>query len=44
MLGVIDEYDLDALGADADDGDQAEQAEANAELARFEADLVDCQA
>jgi len=44
MLDVIDEYDLDALGADADDGDQAEQAEANAELARFEADLVDCQA
>ena len=44
MLDVIDEYDLNALGADADDGDQAEQDAANAELAKFEADLVDCQA
>jgi len=43
MLDVIDEYDLNALGADANDGDEAEQAAANAELAKFEADLVDCQ-
>ena len=42
MLDVIDEYDLDALGADANDGDEAEKAAANAELAKFEADLAAC--
>jgi hypothetical protein len=43
MLDVIDDYDLNALGSDADSGDQAEQAAANAELAKFEDDLVACQ-
>jgi hypothetical protein len=43
MLDVIDDYDLNALGSDADSGDQAKQAAANAELAKFEDDLVACQ-
>ena len=43
MLDVIEDYDLDTLGADANAGDLAEQTEANAELANFEADLVACQ-
>jgi hypothetical protein len=43
MLDVIDEYDLDTLGSDASDGDEAEQTAANAELARFEDDLAACQ-
>jgi hypothetical protein len=42
MLDVIDEYDLDALGSDANDGDEAEQTAANAELAKFEDDLAAC--
>jgi hypothetical protein len=42
MLDVIDEYDLNALGADADGGDEAEQDAANAELAKFEDDLAAC--
>jgi hypothetical protein len=42
MLAVIDEYDLNTLGSDAKDGDQAEQEAANAELAKFEADLAAC--
>jgi hypothetical protein len=43
MLDAIEDYDLDALGAEANDGDLAAQTEANAELAKFEADLVACQ-
>lgn len=42
MLEVIEDYDLNALGSDANDGDPAVKAEADAELAKFEADLVDC--
>lgn len=42
MLDVIDQYDLNTLGSEAKDGDQAEQAAANAELAKFEADLAAC--
>ena len=42
MLAVIDEYDLNTLGSEAKDGDQAEQDAANAELAKFEADLAAC--
>ena len=42
MLDVIDEYDLDSLGSDANDGDEAEQDAANAELAKFEDDLAAC--
>ena len=42
MLDVIDEYDLNALGSDADGGDEAEQVAANAELAKFEDDLAAC--
>jgi len=42
MLEVIEDYDLNTLGADANDGDQAEQAEANAELDKFESDLAAC--
>lgn len=42
MLEVIEDYDLNALGSDANDGDPEVQAEADAELAKFEADLVAC--
>ena len=42
MLGVIDDYDLDQLGADSV-GDNAEKAKAaDAELVKFEADLAAC--
>ena len=42
MLAVIDDYDLDQLGEDAA-GDNAEKAKAaDAELAKFEADLAAC--
>jgi protein tyrosine/serine phosphatase len=42
MLAVIDEYDLDQLGEDSV-GDNAEKAKAaDAELAKFEADLAAC--
>lgn len=45
MLDVIDGYTTDELqqiGNDANSGDQAEQAEANEALDRFEADLAAC--
>ena len=42
MLDVIDEYDLNTLGSDADGGDEAEQVAANAELAKFEDDQAAC--
>ncbi len=42
MLAVIDDYDLDQLGEDSI-GDNAEKAKAaDAELAKFEADLAAC--
>ena len=42
MLAVIDNYDLDQLGEDSI-GDNAEKAKAaDAELAKFEADLAAC--
>lgn len=42
MLEVIDNYDLDQLGSDSV-GDNAEKAKAaDAELVKFEADLVAC--
>jgi protein tyrosine/serine phosphatase len=42
MLAVIDDYDLDQLGEDSV-GDNAEKAKAaDAELAKFEADLAAC--
>ena len=42
MLDVIDQYDLDQLGADAA-GDNADKAKAaDAELVKFEADLAAC--
>jgi hypothetical protein len=45
MLEVIDGYsedDLEDIGNDAREGDQAEQAEANQALAKFQADLEAC--
>lgn len=45
MLEVLDGYTTDELqqiGNDANSGDQAEQAEANEALDRFEADLAAC--
>lgn len=42
MLNVIDEYDLNQLGSDADGDDEAEKVSAEAELAKFESDLAAC--
>ena len=42
MLGVIDDYDLDQLGADSVGGNEDKAAAADVELAKFEADLAAC--
>lgn len=42
MLGVIDDYDLNGLGADANSENAEISGPAIAELDQFEADLVDC--
>jgi len=42
MLGVIDDYDLNDLGSDANSDNPEISGPAIAELDQFEADLVDC--
>jgi hypothetical protein len=42
MLGVIDNYDLDQLGADSIGSNPEKAKAADAELAKFEADLAAC--
>ena len=42
MLGVIDDYDLDQLGADSVGGNAEKAKAADAELVKFEADLAAC--
>ena len=42
MLGVIDDYDLNDLGSDANSDNPEISGPAIAELDEFEADLVDC--
>jgi hypothetical protein len=42
MLGVIDDYDLDALGEDATSDNEQTASEAEAQLDEFEAELAAC--
>jgi hypothetical protein len=42
MLDVIDQYDLDALGADSVGGNAEKAKAADEQLAKFEADLAAC--
>jgi hypothetical protein len=42
MLGVLDDYDVNELGDQAQSDNDARAAEAREELARFEADLAAC--
>jgi hypothetical protein len=42
MLSVIDDYDLNELGADSVGSNEEKAAAADAELVKFEADLAAC--
>jgi hypothetical protein len=42
MLGVLEDYDVNQLGEDAESDDRATAAAANEELDAFEADLAAC--
>lgn len=42
MLGVIKKYDLDQLGSDSIGGNPEKAKAADAELAKFQADLAAC--